>query len=378
MECKIKVLEVIQQGEIGGGESHLLTLMGEIDKNRFEPVVVALSDGEMISRLTKMGIRNYVVNTRLPFNIMVWKQLRRILLRERIDIIHTHGARALSNLLQPARRLGIPVIHTIHGWSFHDHLPAWKRRIRIMGERFLTSRATLNIAVSESNRRIGLEKLGVFRCEVVHNGVDLSVFGANVPHGGIRGEFGIQPGAVVITFVARFIHDKNPLPLVRAFGALVHDYPEARLIMVGDGPAREEAMKLAAGMNLNGLIFFPGFRRDVPEILADSDIFCLPSIKEGLPVSLIEAMAVKNAVIATDVQGCVDVVTNGADGLLVPLDGLQEGLEKALRTLLSDPDRRRVLAARARAKVEEQFDAKGMTRKLEDLYEKLRASKKFL
>ena len=97
MECKIKVLEVIQQGEIGGGESHLLTLMGEIDKNRFEPVVVALSDGEMISRLTKMGIRNYVVNTRLPFNIMVWKQLRRILLRERIDIIHTHGARALSS-----------------------------------------------------------------------------------------------------------------------------------------------------------------------------------------------------------------------------------------------------------------------------------------
>lgn len=71
---KIKVLEVIQQGEIGGGESHLLTLLSKLDRNRFEPVVIALSDGEMINRLNAMGIKNYVVNSRLPFNFLVWKK----------------------------------------------------------------------------------------------------------------------------------------------------------------------------------------------------------------------------------------------------------------------------------------------------------------
>src|SRR5205809_108862 len=111
---KIRVLEVIQQGEIGGGESHLLTLISKMDRSRFEPVVVALSDGEMIRRLTQSGIRNYVVKSKIPFNIFVWKEMKKILQEEKIDIVHTHGARALSNVIYPASGLSIPVVHTVH------------------------------------------------------------------------------------------------------------------------------------------------------------------------------------------------------------------------------------------------------------------------
>ncbi|HEU4471287.1 MAG TPA: glycosyltransferase [Flavisolibacter sp.] len=364
---KIKVLEVIQQGEIGGGESHLLTLISQMDRSRFEPVVVALSDGEMIRRLTDMGITNYVVNTKLPFNMAVWPAIKRILVGNRIDIVHTHGARALSNLYHPASKLSIPIVHTVHGWSFHDHLPAWKRKLRIKGEKFLTGKASMNIVVSDSNRRIGLEQFGRFSCRVINNGVDLSVYAARSGDA-IRTEFGIPPSSVVTSFVARFIHDKNPLALVRAFQQVHALYPDSYLVLVGDGPARQSAISLASELGLQKHVILPGFRKDVPEILAASDIFCLPSIKEGLPVSLIEAMAMQNASIATDVQGCVDVITHEKDGLLVSLDKLEEELAAALLTLLSDPAKRRQLAASGRKTVEERFDAVAMARKIEALY----------
>ncbi|MHA4808129.1 glycosyltransferase [Flavitalea flava] len=379
MNDKIRVLEVIQQGEIGGGESHLLTLISKMDRNRFEPIVIALSDGEMITRLTASGVKNYVVNTRLPFNVTVWKDMRKILKEEKIDIIHTHGARALSNIIYPANKLSIPVVHTVHGWSFHDHLPSWKRKLRILGEKFLTAKAGINIAVSESNKRIGLQQFGSFHCEVINNGVDLSVYekkgtGSDPMSGlreSIRREFGIKEDAVLISFVARFIHDKNPIALIKAFGKTQKDFPDSYLVLVGDGPAREEARALVKEMGMEDKILLPGFRRDVPAILAASDIFCLPSIKEGLPVSLIEAMAVNNAVIATDVQGCIDVVTDGKDGLLVSLNGLEEELEKGIRQLLNDPAKRERLALQGRRTVEERFDATGMARKIEDLYRRL-------
>jgi glycosyltransferase involved in cell wall biosynthesis len=364
---KIKVLEVIQQGEIGGGESHLLTLIQKMDREKFEPVVIALSNGEMISRLNGLGIKNYVVHTRLPFNVTVWKAIRTILKENKIDIVHTHGARALSNLIYPASRLSIPVVHTVHGWSFHDYLPSWKRKLRIRGEKFLTGKAGINIAVSDSNKKIAVEQFGFFHGEVINNGVDLSVF-ADRDGEKIRKEFAIPPQAILISFVARFIHDKNPLPLIRAFSHAHKKYPDSYLMMVGNGPAREEAIELAASLHLSDKIFFPGFRNDVHEILAASDIFCLPSIKEGLPVSLIEAMAMKNAVIATDVQGCIDVITNGKDGCLVPLENLEENLAAALLDLLGDHEKRSRLTAAARHTVEARFDATDMARKIENVY----------
>ena len=370
-EGKIRVLEVIQQGKIGGGESHLLTLIGQMDRSRFEPVVVALSAGEMIERLTAMGVTNYVVNSPYPFNVKVWRKLRDILEKERIDIVHTHGARALSNLIRPAAKLGIPVVHTVHGWSFHDHLPAWKRRMRIAGERYLTGKAFVNIAVSGSNERIGREMFGPsFRCTVINNGVDLLVY-AGGGRSEIRKELGIPEDAVVISWVARFIHDKNPLPLIRAFARVTATHPGIYLLLVGDGPARESAQRLAEELGVGERVLFPGFRSDVAEILAASDIFSLPSIKEGLPVSLIEAMAMHNAVIATDVQGCIDVVTDGRDGLLVSLRGLEDNLAGALSELLDDPEKRNRLAAQGRVTVEERFNATVMARKIEALYGKV-------
>lgn len=365
---KIKVLEVIQQGEIGGGESHLLTLLGKLDRNRFEPIVIALSGGEMINRLNNMGIKNYVVNSQLPFNFLVWKKMRKILEENSVNIIHTHGARALSNIIYPASALKIPVVHTVHGWSFHDYLPAWKRKLRIRGEKFLIGKTKMNIVVSESNKKIGIKELGDFSCRVVNNGVDLAIYNRHDQGLDIRKDFNIPEKALLLSFVARFIHDKNPLPLIRAFKKIQQSHPDMYMLMVGDGPARAEAMKLADELAISSRVFFPGFRSDVPAILAASDIFCLPSIKEGLPVSLIEAMAMGNAAVATAVQGCTDVVTDGVDGLLVKMEELESGLSSALQRLADDRGLLQRLAAEGRKTVERRFDAINMTHHIENIY----------
>lgn len=371
---KIKVLEIIQQGEIGGGESHMLTLLSKLDRNRFEPIVIALSDGEMINRLNVMGIKNYVVNSRLPFNFLVWKKMRKILEENSIDVIHTHGARALSNIIYPASALKIPVVHTVHGWSFHDYLPAWKRKLRIKGEKFLTGKTKMNIVVSESNKKIGIKEFGEFSCRVVNNGVDLEIYNRQGKGGSIRKEFNIPERALLVSFVARFIHDKNPLPLIRAFKRAQQNHPDMYMLMVGDGPARAEAMKFAEELAISSHVLFPGFRSDVPPILAASDIFCLPSIKEGLPVSLIEAMAMGNAAVATAVQGCTDVVTDGVDGLLVKMEELESGLSNALQRLADDPELLQHLATEGRKIVEKRFDAITMTHHIENIYLELLSS----
>src|SRR5215475_10720045 len=120
MNQKIRVLECIRQGKIGGGESHLLNLVEYLDKDRFEPVVLSFTQGPMIDRLQEMGVGTDVIYTEKPFDVTKWGKVKGLLKEKKVDLIHAHGTRAASNVLWAARSLGIPVVYTIHGWSFHQ------------------------------------------------------------------------------------------------------------------------------------------------------------------------------------------------------------------------------------------------------------------
>src|SRR5580658_9752929 len=123
MERKIRVLECIRQGQIGGGETHLLSLVENLDRNRFEPVVLSFTEGPMVERLRAMGVRTHVLYTERPFDVTKWRKVKQLMAAEGVDLVHAHGTRASSNTLWAARRLGIPLVYTVHGWSFHDDQP---------------------------------------------------------------------------------------------------------------------------------------------------------------------------------------------------------------------------------------------------------------
>jgi glycosyltransferase involved in cell wall biosynthesis len=175
---------------------------------------------------------------------------------------------------------------------------------------------------------------------------------------------------VLVVFIARFTAHKQPLTLIRAFSEALRTMPGMRLLMVGDGDQREEGLQLVSELGLEAAVSFQAFRQDVPDILAAADIFVLPSLWEGLPIGLLEAMAMGKAVIATEVDGTKEVVRPGENGLLVE-PGNVSALAAALVKLGGDPALRDMLRQRALDTIRCQFNAVDMTREIERVYSRV-------
>jgi glycosyltransferase involved in cell wall biosynthesis len=365
---KIKVLECIRQGKVGGGESHLLNLVESLDRTRFEPIVLSFTDGPMIGRLRELGVETKVIYTEKPFDIRKWGEVKRWLKAQEVDLIHAHGTRAGSNVLWAARSLGIPVIYTIHGWSFHPDQSGLVRRLRIAGERYITRRTAVNISVSEANKALGKSYIRGFRSVLVNYGIDQRKFSPTGVTGDVRAELGISPGKLLVLFIARFTLQKQPLAVIRAFANAYPRVPEMHLLMVGDGELKAEAEKLARETAMEQHISFLSFRQDVPNVLHAADIYVLPSLWEGLPIGLLEAMAMGKAVIATGVDGTVEVLENGVNGVLIPTEGLVDVLSNALAELGNDGEKRNRFEKRVVETINERFNVTTMTRAIEQIY----------
>lgn len=371
MRTKIKVLECIRQGQIGGGESHLLSLVENMDRTQFDPVVLSFTEGPMIDKLQKMAVPCHVIPTIKPFDISKWRQVKHFIKKEGFDIVHAHGTRANSNVLWAARSLGIPVVYTIHGWSFHQDQNFIVRHIRTLGEAYLTSHSALNISVSKSNQESGKAVIRSFNSIVINNGIDQNRFNPAGHFKDIRKELHIAETDLLILFIARFTSHKQPLTLIKAFSAIADSHPNLKLLLVGEGDQKAEALEIVAQSGLQGSILFQPFRNDVPDVLAAADIFVLPSLWEGLPIGLLEAMAMGKAVIASNVDGSREVVKNEQNGLLIETDRLVENLSAALLKLSGDPEKRKQLGLGAIATVKENFNALTMTRQIEKIYSDL-------
>jgi glycosyltransferase involved in cell wall biosynthesis len=367
MNKRIKVLECIRQGQIGGGESHLLSLVENLDRDRFDPVVLSFTDGPMVERLEKLGVKAHVIHTEKPFDITKWKKVRDFLRTEKVDLVHAHGTRASSNMLWAARELRVPLVYTIHGWSFHNDQSPLVRRLRILGERWITARSKVNISVSASNRQSGLDNIPGLQAVVINNGIDQQKFSPYRIFTNVREELNIPADALLVLFIARFTAHKQPLTLIRAFRQALASLPQLHLLMVGDGDQKAEGLQLVQELGMEGSVNFQAFRQDVPDVLAAADIFVLPSLWEGLPIGLLEAMAMGKAVIATEVDGTKEVVQPGENGLLVE-PGNIEALAEALIKLGSDPELRKGLKQKAQDTVRQQFNAVDMTRAIENVY----------
>jgi glycosyltransferase involved in cell wall biosynthesis len=365
---KIRVLEGIRQGKIGGGETYLLGLVAHLDKSRFEPVVLSFTDGPMVERLREQGVSTHVIQTERPFDWRVWKKVKELMRKERIDIIHAHGTRANSNMFWAARELGIPILYTCHAWSFHPDQHPLVRKIRIWSEEFLTRRMDLTICVSDGNRDTGRRLFRNFDAEVIHQSIDPSRFDPSKRYSDVRAELGIGTAEIVVVSVARFTLQKQPLKLIRAFSRVCGRLGKLRLLMVGDGEMREEASALVRQLEIGDRVIMLSFRQDVPDILAASDIFVLPSLWEGSPIALLEAMSMGKAVIATAVEGTTEAIQHGENGLLIDPADLEQGLAAAIERLYEDRDLRQKLQKQAMASIANRYDVGVVAQKNEALY----------
>ncbi len=367
---KIKILETIRQGQIGGGESHVLDLVKGMNKAEFEPIVLSFTDGPMVERLKSMGIKTYVVETLKPFNLTTYNAVKDILKKEDIDILHAHGTRALSNTVFPAKSLGLPIAYTVHGWSFHQDQPYHIRRMRELSEKFLTDQVNVTISVSQSNQRDGIERFHMKRSRVINYGIDLQRFNPDRPMNDLSTELGIEPGKTVVGYLVRMTVQKDPFTLVRAVAEVAKTTRDIQFLFIGDGDLKQASMDLAKELNVTDMIKFHAFRTDIPEVLNTFDIYTLPSLWEGLPIGMLEAMAMRKAIVATPVDGSKEAILEGQNGLLVPCKS-HEALAAAILRLHESKEMQRVLGENARQTVESTFDVRMMVQNNENLYREL-------
>ncbi|WP_241559083.1 glycosyltransferase family 4 protein [Chitinophaga barathri] len=361
-------MQTIRQGLIGGGETHVLSLTGQLDRSRFEPVVLSFTDGPMIDQLREAGVEHYVIPTLKAFDLRQWKKIGSLLAEKNIDIVHAHGSRAASNLFFPARKQKIPLLYTIHGWSFHNDQSLFVKRLRVLSEQFLTANMQRNISVSASNFETGREHFRNFRSTVINNGIDLQKFSPANAYKNIRQKLDIPASHILIGFVARMTAQKDPLTMISGFAKAAAQREDITLLMVGEGELQAEARQLAERLGIAHRIVFQPFRQDVPDLLHATDIYCLPSLWEGMPIGLLEAMAMHNAVIVTNVDGSKEIIRDRENGCMTEAKN-EAMLAGTILELAADGTLRNRLATAARATVQEHYSVEFMTRQVEQIYE---------
>ncbi len=369
METKrIKVLEAIRQGKIGGGETHVLELVSKMDKTRFEPVVLSFTHGPMVDQLKKLGIEVHVIETEKGFDRKIWNRVSNFVKENEFDIIHAHGTRANSNVFSSARSQKIPLIYTVHGWSFHQDQKFFIRKMRELSERFLTSVSDSTICVSYSNQNDGIRGWKMKRSMVIHNGINTGKFDPALEYLPVRREFNISDDKTLIGFIVRMTIQKDPFTLIRAMQAVKEKTNDVVLLMVGDGDLKSQAVQMVQDMNLSSNIILEDFRQDVPDILKAIDIYCLPSLWEGLPIGVLEAMSMSKVVIATPVDGTKEIITDMENGILVPVSSPQK-LADAILRVHNDKELRKRLAENAVRTIHQKFSIEEMVKSIENHYE---------
>jgi glycosyltransferase involved in cell wall biosynthesis len=365
---KIKVLQVIRQGKIGGGESHVIDVVRYLDKHRFEVEVLSFTDGPMVETLAELGIKCHVIHTERPFDFLIWRKVSVLIRKLKVDIIHAHGTRATSNVFSSAKSLGLPLIYTVHGWSFHSGQSVLVKKLRVLSEKFLLKVADQVINVSNSNRRSGVNCLGNYKSVVICNGIDLGKFDFSISKDyDLLESMGIDPTKTIIGAINRITYQKNPEGLIRGFHQAIKQKSNIHLLVVGDGEMLESAKSLVKELKLSSNVTFAGSRKGVPELLAAIDIFCLASFWEGLSLGLLEAMAMKKAIVATQVDGTSEVLQHESNGLLFE-PGDDQSLGSLIVKLVEDSGLRSRLGENAFELIQENHEAAAMVKLIENEY----------
>ena len=337
------------------------------DKTRYVPHLVGLKNDDAATRALKAEGVNARMLGRSPFDPRLVADIGQEIHRTRAKILHVHGYAASNFGRIAAKKAGIPLVLHEH---FADPAMPWYQKIPDLFLRNLTSHA---IAVSQSTADFLIRDRFVpeDRVNVVFNGAPLEQFAPRPRDDGyaVRGGLGIEMNAPVITTIGRLSAQKGQATLVAAAAQVIARIPEARFLIAGDGD-RLEALKTQAGtLGISNAIVFAGHRKDVPEILAATDVLCISSNYEGTPLVLFEAMAAGKAIVSTAVDGCKEVIQDKKTGLLVPPQD-PESLAEALIKIIEDvPLRARI--EKAAHVASKRYDISECMRLMQQIYDDL-------
>lgn len=367
MTQKTTILQTIRQGKIGGGESHVLSLLSRLDMEKVRPVVISFTEGEMVDILKENGITTYVVPTTKPFNPFVTNKVFDIIKKENVQLVHAHGTRAASNTLWAAKKAGVPIIYTVHAWSFHPGLSKLMYKLRVLSEKYITKKVNQTICVSYENQELGERLLGLKKSKVIENGVDFTKFDHTISPNGLRKKLNIPKDIFLVGYIVRMTKQKDPLTLLKAINLIRQKGLGIHFLLVGDGDLKPKMLEYIQDNNLEDIIHFQDFSQDVPNVLANIDVYVLPSLWEGLPIGALEAMAMEKTVIVSDAEANLELVENKVNGLVITR-GDHQGLAEAIEKVYIDEGLLKNLAKEGRHHVTNKYGLNVMTNKVEATY----------
>lgn len=384
---KAKIVHIITKMELGGAQQNTLYTVSHLNPEKFQVYLITGHGGELFEQALAWGntmvVADLIREIRPLQDFRAFVELCRLLKKikhappsDAPVIVHTHSSKAGIIGRWAARCSAVPtIIHSIHGFGFHEQQPWWIRNFFIVLERLTARITTRFIAVSKANKALG-ESLHIFSpaaATVIRSGIAIPQFlNPRISEDTLRSELGIPRAAPVVSMIACLKPQKAPLDFIAVCDLVRQSLPEAHYLLVGDGVLREAVEREVEKRALREHLHLLGWRHDIAELLRVTDVLALTSRWEGLPRVFPQAMAAGVPIVATRVDGAPEAVIDGVNGFLLAPGNLAEMAQKII-FLLKNPLQARSMGEKGASMVEE-FDIEEMLRQQEALYEHLLAA----
>jgi len=377
--AEIRLLELRNTYKWGGGPDKTVLLSAERHDRTLVDVVVTyirdVRDREfcITDKARARGLTFYEIEERGKFDLRVLHALRRIVLQHNINLIHGHDYKSdlfAAMLRWWMGRQRFTLVSTAHAWVMLGLRGEIYRRLDLA----LMRRFDHLIAVSHATKNemvaAGLPPILI---SVIHNAIDTDTLSPRHATSALREELGLEQACPVIGYVGRIMPEKDLETWLRAAGRVAQQYPEAQFVLVGegrDGGTLEQLQRLATELGIAARVHFPGYRAHLLPVYGSFDLFVLSSRREGLPNSILEAMAVGLPVVTTDVAGTSELVLDGHTGYVVP-QGEVDRLAHAMVTLVANQQLRQRMGQAGRERIEREFSFTHRLQRIEELYTRI-------
>jgi glycosyltransferase involved in cell wall biosynthesis len=362
----LRVMFMLTDMRIGGAEILTANIIRRLDRRRFSPELCCLKERGALGEALADEIPVHANLLAGKYDLRVWPRLVRLLRRRQTDAVITVGAgdKMFWGRLA-AKRIGVPVIiSALHSTGWPDGVGRLNRLLTPITDAFIA------VAPSHGRYLIEHERFLAEKVAVVPNGVDTDRFAPNADVAAIRRELGIDSHDPVVGIVAALRPEKNHELFLEMAHRLRQHVPNARFLVIGDGPCRAALELIAERLGLESNVMFLGSRDDVPQLLSAIDVFALTSHIEANPVSILEAMSVGRPVVATNVGSVCEAVADGVTGFLVAPGDAAAFADRVI-LLLRDPKRRRAMGAAGRQAVIARWSIESMVGGYERLIESI-------
>ena len=366
---KMKICHIITRMIVGGAqENTLYTILGHLRKGHEVTLITGPSPGREGKLLQNVDFPPFetielpsLVRELDPVNdLKAYRALKKLLKERKFDVVHTHSSKAGVIGRIAARKAGTPVVvHTVHGQAFHPYEKGWKNAIYKLSERIAARYCDKIFAVAQAmiDQCVDASVAPREKYKVVYSGMDTSAFANAVREPELRSELGIPENARVIATLARLFPMKGYEYVVPAAAEIIRDYPDTHMLLIGDGPMRDELDARIASLGVAEHFHFAGLvpPAQVHRYLAQADLLWHLSLREGLPRSVVQALATGIPAIGFRLDGTPEVILDGETGYCVAPESVAEVVD-ATRKLWRTPALARQLGENGRKLVLERFD----------------------